>query len=178
MNAGADWLIVDDDTSFCAVLARALARRGHHAVTAQNSASALHRLEQHPIRQIVLDLKLGADSGLALIEPLLQLRPQARIVVLTGYASIPTAVEAIRRGAHHYLCKPVDTDAILAAFAAQAAPVEPGDADSPMSLRRLEWEHIQRILTEHAGNISAAARALGLHRRTLQRRLSKRPVRD
>ncbi len=173
------WLLVDDDDAFRSVLARALARRGHNVVTARDTSSALALARQYPLQQAVLDLKLDGESGLELIEPLLGLRPALRIVVLTGFASISTAVEAIRRGAENYLCKPVDADAVLAAFqaaatAASAAAPEP----ARMSLRRLQWEHIQQILNEHDGNISAAARALGLHRRTLQRRLAKRPVKD
>ncbi|MGH8455249.1 MAG: response regulator transcription factor [Nevskiales bacterium] len=172
------WLVVDDDAAFCAVLSRALTRRGHAVVTACDAASALHLAGQHPLSHAVLDLKLGTDSGLELIGPLLRLRPGLRIVVLTGYASISTAVEAVRRGACNYLCKPVDAQTVLAAFVGEHAHPDPaGVAQSPISLRRLEWEHIQRILTEHAGNISAAARTLGMHRRTLQRRLAKRPVR-
>jgi two-component system, response regulator RegA len=174
------WLLIDDDSAFRTVLARALTRRGHAVATAGDLRSALALAEQHPLRQVVLDLKLGSESGLELIQPLLQRHPRLQIVVLTGYASISTAVEAIRRGAWNYLCKPVDADAVLAAF--QTAAPSPSSPAAPeparMSLRRLQWEHIQQVLSEHDGNISAAARALGLHRRTLQRRLAKRPVKD
>jgi two-component system response regulator RegA len=172
----AQWLLIDDDASFTVALARALSRRGHAVVTAQDAATALALAEQHPLRQAVLDLKLGSESGLELIEPLLRRRPGLHIVVLTGYASIATAVEAIRRGAQNYLCKPVDAEAVLAAFRQNATPVDVAPNSPRMSLRRLQWEHIQRVLNEHGGNVSAAARALGLHRRTLQRRLAKRPV--
>jgi two-component system response regulator RegA len=172
------WLLVEDDATFRGVLARALERRGHAILQAANTAAALDLAGRTAVTRVVLDLKLGADSGLALIEPLLALQPALKIVVLTGYASIPTAVEAIRRGAHNYLCKPVDIEAVLAAFETESALAVADATASPMSLRRLEWEHIQRVLAEHAGNISSAARALGMHRRTLQRRLAKRPVKD
>lgn len=178
MSAVAHWLVIDDDDSFRAVLARALQRRGYSVATAADALSALAVARQGPIDQVVLDLKLGKDNGLDLIAPLLMLQPTLKIVVLTGYASISTAVEAIRRGAWNYLCKPVDAEALITAFTAAVAPPVPPQADIPMSLRRLQWEHIQRILAEHDGNISAAARTLGMHRRTLQRRLSKRPVSD
>jgi two-component system response regulator RegA len=129
---------------------------------------------------VVLDLKLGADNGLALIPQLLAAAPGARILLLTGYASIATAVEAIKRGAHDYLAKPVDADAVVRALSEDDGDEEAAlpSADAPPPLRRLEWEHIQRVLTECDGNISEAARKLGLHRRTLQRKLAKRPVRE
>lgn len=180
MSTTPTWLVADDDASFCKVLARALERRGYATLTAPDAAATLKAAEQYPLTHVVLDLKLGADSGLDIIRPLLKLRPRVRIVLLTGYASIPTAVEAIQRGAYNYLCKPVDASMVVAAFEDKALEMErpATDAESPMSLRRLEWEHIQRILAEHQGNISAAARALGMHRRTLQRRLAKRPARE
>jgi two-component system, response regulator RegA len=173
------WLLVDDDEAFRSVLSRALQRRGHVVHVAADSVTALDIATNTALERVVLDLKLNQESGLALIKPLLACQPGLEIVVLTGYASISTAVEAIQRGAQNYLCKPVDTDAILAAFTQKPASTPSvGSDDSRMSLRRLQWEHIQSVLQEHGGNISAAARALGLHRRTLQRRLSKRPVKD
>src|SRR5690606_29538385 len=121
-----------------------------------------------------LDLRVGTDNGLDLIPELLRLDPATRIVVLTGYGSVATAVEAIRRGAAHYLTKPADTDEILAAFERRS---ETGDAATPplqaMSLDRVEWEHINRVLVDCGGNISEAARVLNIHRRSLQRKLSK-----
>ena len=120
-----------------------------------------------------------AESGLHLVAPLRHALPDARILVLTGYASIATAVAAVKHGADEYLAKPANVDSILTALmagvseeAAEAALEEP----MPLSVARLEWEHIQRVLTEHGGNISATARALNMHRRTLQRKLGKRPV--
>jgi two-component system response regulator RegA len=128
---------------------------------------------------VVLDLNLGGSSGLALVEPLLRLNPDCRIVVLTGYASIATAVDAIKLGAIQYLSKPVAVETILGAFDSDDQPnVEDSPVAEPLSVDRLEWEHIQRVLRENDGNISATARALRMHRRTLQRKLAKRPVRS
>ena len=169
-------LVIDDDPVFNRVLSRALTQRGH-AVSGAHSADeavALAR-EKRPARA-VLDLNLDGTSGLALIGPLLEANPDCRIVVLTGYASIATAVEAIKLGATHYLAKPTDVDAILAAFEAAALDAEAAPPSEPLSVNRLEWEHIQRVLKEHDGNISSTARALKMHRRTLQRKLMKRPA--
>jgi len=115
------------------------------------------------------------SSGLQLIPQLLKALPELNIVVLTGYSSIATAVQAIKLGASNYLCKPANADEILAAFEAQGSE-EVAVEETPISVNRLEWEHIQKVLAEHEGNISATARALGMHRRTLQRKLYKRPV--
>lgn len=173
-------LLIDDDAVFTRVLARALDGRGFDVATAHDGASALQSLRERPCEHIVLDLKLGNENGLALIPRLLGQCPQARILLLTGYASIATAVEAIKRGAADYLAKPVDADQVV-----QALLGEDGDSgelppvpDLPPALKRLEWEHIQRVLVESDGNISEAARRLGLHRRTLQRKLAKRPVHE
>ena len=170
-------LIVDDDPTFNAVLARAFTRRGLDAHSALSAEEALAAAREHAPARVVLDLNLGGASGLALIRPLLDANPDCRIVVLTGYASIATAVDAIKLGAVQYLAKPVEVEAVLAAFAertptAAAAPIE----HTPLSVDRLEWEHIQRVLREHDGNISSTARALNMHRRTLQRKLMKRPA--
>ena len=172
-------LVIDDDDTFNAVLVRALVRRGVDARGARDPRAALALAGEWQPARVVLDLNLGGQSGLALIAPLLAAAPDCRIVVLTGYASIATAVEAVKRGAVQYLAKPVEVEAILRAF-----DDEPGEAASevddvaPLSVDRLEWEHIQRVLQEHEGNISATARALKMHRRTLQRKLAKRPVRE
>lgn len=174
-------LLVDDDAVFVRVLSRALAARGFEVAGATSSQEALVRCADFQPRFVVLDLKLGAESGLALIPRLIAARPGVRILLLTGYASIATAVEAIKRGAHDYLAKPVDADqvvqALLGPSSSSIASSEPLP-DAPPPLKRLEWEHIQRVLTECEGNISEAARRLGLHRRTLQRKLAKRPVRE
>ncbi len=108
---------------------------------------------------------------------LLAIVPDCRVVVLTGYSSIATAVEAIKLGAVNYPCKPVDADEILTAFGREGGDPDIDIADNPPSINRVTWEHIQKVLQEHDGNISATARALGMHRRTLQRKLQKRPVR-
>jgi two-component system response regulator RegA len=171
-------LVVDDDSVFNRVLTRALSQRGYAVSSAHGigEAAALAQEKRPPLA--VLDLNLDGASGLALIAPLLAANPDCRIVVLTGYASIATAVEAIKLGAAHYLAKPTDVDAILAAFEASAPGAEPAAPSEPLSVNRLEWEHIQRVLKEHKGNISATARALKMHRRTLQRKLMKRPARS
>lgn len=170
------YLIIDDDEIFAEVLQRALQRRELSTAIAHNGKQALQQARSTRPTHVVLDLKLGRESGLALIEPLLTINPQTRILLLTGYASIPTAVEAIHRGAANYLPKPANAEQILAAFdpSNEAASTE---VTEPPSLRRLEWEHIQRVLSDNDGNISASARALGMHRRTLQRKLQKRPSR-
>ena len=173
-------LLIDDDEVFVRVLARALAARGLSVATADSRASALNAARELRPNYVVLDLKLGEDNGLALIPELLQLEPEVRILLLTGYASIATAVEAIKRGAWDYLAKPVDADQVVQAMRNRAH----GSDESATTvfatppLKRLEWEHIQRMLAECEGNISEAARRLGMHRRTLQRKLSKRPVRE
>ena len=172
-------LVVDDDQRFAITLAAALARRGYVAHVANDAASALQIAQRTAPDAAIVDLKLGADDGLALIEPLRRAHPRMRIVVLTGYASITTAVKAIKLGADDYLAKPVTAGAV-AAVLDRDAPQRGSDASEPalqpMSPRRLEWEHIQRVLAEHDGNISATARTLRMHRRTLQRKLLKRPT--
>jgi len=176
-------LIVDDDATFVRVLSRALISRGFEVLTAGHADEARALTRRHQPRHCVLDLKLGEENGLRLIPELHELVPDMRILLLTGYASIATAVEAIKRGAHDYLAKPVDADAVVRALLDGDTPHH-GDDDivdapeAPLALRRLEWEHIQRVLTECDGNISETARRLGMHRRTLQRKLSKHPVRE
>jgi two-component system, response regulator RegA len=174
-------LVIDDDGVFARVLGRALDSRGFATRVAHNAAAAVAACRHAPPRYAVLDLRLGADNGLRLIPELREIAPHMRILLLTGYASIATAVEAIKRGADDYLAKPVDADAVVAALlnsprSDAAESGSPPDATPP--LKRLEWEHIQRILKACDGNISLAAQKLGLHRRTLQRKLAKRPVRE
>ena len=185
MNAGESLqrlLLIDDDAVFTRVLSRALGARGFVVSVAHDAAGARALALSAQPHFAVLDLKLGADNGLALIPQLRELVPGLRILLLTGYASIATAVEAIKRGAHDYLAKPVDADAVALALlgieAHAATPSSPNLPDSPPPLKRLEWEHIHRVLAETGGNISEAARRLGLHRRTLQRKLAKHPVRE
>lgn len=176
MNAAAKkLLIVEDDVDFAAALARAMTKRGfvvelaHDAVTAR--ATAVTFAPSHA----VVDLKLPGESGLKVVEHLAARAPAPAIVVLTGYASIATAVEAVRLGARHYLAKPADADEILAALLRDEPDAELDVSPEPLTVARLEWEHIQKVLNEHDGNISATARALKMHRRTLQRKLEKRP---
>lgn len=171
-------LIIDDDPSFNAILVRTLERRGYPARGAGDPAGALALAREMAPTRVVLDLNLNGSSGLALIPELLAIEADCRIVVLTGYASIATAVDAIKLGAVQYLAKPVEIEAIIAAFEHDETPdFDLPASDEPLSVDRLEWEHIQRVLNENDGNISATARALKMHRRTLQRKLSKRPVR-
>jgi two-component system response regulator RegA len=170
-------LVIDDDETFNAVLVNALRRRGLDAHGCTEAAAAVVAAARLKPTRVVLDLNLNGTSGLTLIKPLLDTLPDLRIVVLTGYASIATAVDAIKLGAFQYLAKPVEVDAILSAFdCVVSAPAEEMLDAEPLSVGRLEWEHIQRVLKEHEGNISATARALKMHRRTLQRKLLKRPL--
>jgi len=172
-------LVIDDDPSFNAILVRTLERRGYAACGARDAQSALDKARELKPGNVILDLNLNGSSGLALIPRLLEIRPDCRIVVLTGYASITTAVDAVKLGAIQYLAKPVEIEAILSAFDDDSDPdFDLPISDDPLSVDRLEWEHIQRVLNENDGNISATARALKMHRRTLQRKLSKRPVRS
>ena len=170
-------LVIDDDEIFCHVLSRALSRRGYEVLVAHDAEQALSLAHQHRPELATLDLKLEQSSGLKLLPELLDSVPDCRIVVLTGYSSITTAVEAIKLGAVNYLCKPADADEILLALEREEGDPDTEVADNPPSINRIAWEHIQKVLQEHDGNISATARALGMHRRTLQRKLQKRPVR-
>ncbi len=169
----ADLLLVDDNDPFRQRLARALTRRGCKVVMAATSGEALACARRHLTARAVVDLNLDGTSGLELIPRLLEIEGTMRIIVLTGYASIATAVEAIRRGATHYLAKLTEVAEILSAFERTAGDAATPLPPSPLSLNRLEWEYLQRALLDHAGNISAAARTLGLHRRSLQRKLHK-----
>ncbi len=170
------FLLVDDDEAFTTVLARALTRLGHKVNTAHDVDSAGALARQQPLSKAVVDLKMEGPSGLTLIPALKDLHPNIEIVVLTGYSSVVTAVDAIKLGAVNYLCKPANTSEILAAFTTQPDMASASIAQAPPSVERLEWEHIQKVLADNEGNISATARALGMHRRTLQRKLQKRPV--
>jgi len=169
-------LLVDDDPVLTQVLARAFSRRGYKVYEAHNRREALQLCQQKNIDRCVLDLKIADESGLPLIPELLAIQPTLNIVMLTGYSSINTAVEAIKLGANQYLCKPADANDIEQAFEKTEGDSDANIQDSPPSINRLEWEHIQKVLADHDGNISATARALGMHRRTLQRKLQKKPV--
>lgn len=171
-------LIVDDDSTFTAVLQRSLASHFDSIFFANTVANALELSRDRTPNNILLDLKIHQSSGLDIIEKLLEHNSEVKIVVLTGYSSIATTVHALRLGALNYLCKPVGIQEILDAFNSDASYNSPLPAENPPSVERLEWEHIQKVLIENQGNISATARSLGMHRRTLQRKLQKKPVKQ
>lgn len=168
------FIVVDDDDAFRTRLVTALRARGLEAVGAGSASEALKVAADLRPDAAIIDLRMPEVSGLDLVSELAARFPQMQTVVLTGYGSIATAVEAVRRGAIHYLQKPLDTDEILAAFDTGSDAAGAPRVETP-SLARVEWEHIQRILHDCNGNISLAARKLGLHRRSLQRKLSKYP---
>lgn len=170
-------MIIDDDPAFTRVLSRAMTTRGYAVQVCRSAEEALTQAQDQQPDYVTLDLKMEGASGLTLIKPLKAINPDMVILVLTGYASISTAVEAIKLGATHYLPKPAHADEIISAFQQQAADDSIEPANDPMSVNRLEWEHINQVLNANDGNISATARALGMHRRTLQRKLAKHPVR-
>lgn len=169
-------LVVDDDVTFCTVLSNAMAKRGFNVSCAHNVEQAVEAAEMCTPEFAVIDLRLPGTSGLALVEKLRALDPGTRIVMLTGYASIATAVEAIKLGATHYLAKPVDVDEIMVAFERTEGDADVKISAHPLSVGRLEWEYIQRVLNENKGNVSVTARVLNMHRRTLQRKLTKYPA--
>jgi two-component system response regulator RegA len=170
-------LIADDDETIREQLARALANRGYEVRTAEDGNAALEVVRQWQADGAVVDLKMPGMGGLELVKALLDEDPEMRIVIHTGYGSIATALEATRNGATDYLTKPADADQILAAMLGKREQQYSGEGPQvePPSLDRVEWEHIQRILTDCGGNISKAAKVLGIHRRSLQRKLSKYP---
>jgi two-component system response regulator RegA len=173
-------LVVDDDERFRSRLTKALASRGYDACEAGNAETAAALARTHKPGRAIVDLRMPGKSGLEVVSELAALDPEMQIVVLTGYGSIATAVEAVRRGAIEYLTKPVDTEQILAVFDRErdthhANGSTPAPEPTTPSLARVEWEHIQRILSDCGGNISEAARRLGIHRRSLQRKLGKLP---
>ncbi|MFZ2541471.1 MAG: response regulator transcription factor [Gallionella sp.] len=170
-------LLVDDDITFCKVLKAALEKRGFVVTVAHSVEQAIPLAEASPPEFAVIDLKMGGAPGLILVKALHDLDPNTRIVVLTGYASIATAVEAIKLGAAQYLAKPANADEIVAAFSHSPSGNIPLKVQ-PTQIGNLEWDHIQRVLREHDDNISATARALNMHRRTLQRKLTKPPSRN
>jgi two-component system response regulator RegA len=169
-------LIVDDDDSYRARLIRSFERRGFVALGAGDAKGATYVARQVEVSYAVVDLRLPGRSGLDVVVDLRAARPDINIVVVTGYGSIATALEAVRRGASHYLTKPVDVDDILVAFAGGrvAGHDDVASSDVP-TLARVEWEHIQRVLADCDGNISEAARRLRIQRRSLQRKLAKFP---
>lgn len=173
-------LIVDDDERLRSRLAQALTKRGYEVRTAGDYDEALGIAKEVAPELAVVDLRMPGPSGLELLRALKEIDPETRIVVLTGYGSIATTIDAMRLGAVYYLQKPADADEILAAFARADAP--PLDASTetadPPSLERVKWEHVSRVLADSGGNVSEAARKLKLHRRSLQRMLQKFPPRE
>lgn len=170
-------LIVEDDEAFARTLSRSFERRGYTVLLASNLEEVTQLLQTHHPRYAVVDLKLSSGaSGLACVQTLHAHDAEMLIVVLTGYASIATAVEAIKLGACHYLAKPSNTDDIEAAFGRAEGNVEVSLTDRPTSIKTLEWERIHETLAATGFNISEAARRLGMHRRTLARKLGKQRV--
>jgi two-component system response regulator RegA len=171
-------LLVDDDAVYCRVLGDALRKRDYAVYIAHDLSTALRLAREQQPEFAVIDLRIGMESGLELVKQLADMGENTRTIVLTGYASIATAVEAIKLGAVHYLTKPANADEIVAALGRAEGDISVPPSEQPLSVRRLEWEHLQKVLLEHNGNVSAAARALKMHRRTLQRKLAKRPVKE
>jgi two-component system response regulator RegA len=169
-------LIVDDDEPLCQRLARAMERRGFIVRTADSVASGIAAAGEAPAFAVV-DLRLGDGSGLDVVKTLRKTRPSARIVMLTGYGNIATAVAAVKAGAVDYLPKPVDADAVERALLASDGGLPPPPED-PMSADRVRWEHIQRVFEQCDRNVSETARRLKMHRRTLQRILGKHAPRN
>ncbi|WP_370679969.1 response regulator transcription factor [Comamonas sp. GB3 AK4-5] len=177
MDTPRQLLLVEDDAAFARTLARSFERRGYQVLQAASAEEVAALLSQHTPQYAVMDLKLaGNASGLSCVQMLHQHNPEALIVVLTGYASIATAVEAVKLGACHYLAKPSNTDDIEAAFGRLEGDTEVELTARATSIKTLEWEHIHETLAEVDFNISEAARRLGMHRRTLARKLEKRRV--
>ena len=175
-NDGPVVLVVDDEATFRNRLCRAFRERGWEAHAADGGTEALELVRNTSPDLVLLDLRMPEVSGLDLIERIKELDPTITLFILTGYGSIPTAMQALKLGADHYLAKPLDVDQILTAYedvgrdaVGKSAPL------TVPSLARVEWEHIQRVLSDCSGNISQAAKLLGIHRRSLQRKLSKYP---
>jgi two-component system response regulator RegA len=169
-------LLVDDDPVFLQVLGKAMGKRGFDVLASNNISDAVSLARQAVPAMAVVDLKLEGESGLDLIPLLIEINPDMNIVVLTGYSSVATAVTAIKRGASEYLSKPITAGDVVKALSGDWQREDALEDFSPMSVERVEWEHIQKVLKENDGNISATARSLGMYRRTLQRKLAKKPV--
>jgi len=169
-------LLVDDDEIFLDVLSKAMGKRGYDVMSSANITDAVSQAQSMTPSMAVVDLKLVGESGLDLIPLLKDINPDMNIIVLTGYSSIATAVTAVKLGASDYLSKPVTAGDVVKALSGKSKTVDVPEDFSPMSVERLEWEHIQKVLKENDGNISATARSLGMYRRTLQRKLAKKPV--
>ena len=169
-------LLTEDDELFARVLCKALEKRDYQVTVAHSVEEAISVTQDNSPEFAVVDLNMPGQSGLVLVKYLMELDSHTRVVVLTGYASITTAVEAIKLGAIHYLAKPADADEVINAFYKDKGDENIDINFKPQSVNRLEWEHIQKVLKDNDGNISATARALGMHRRTLQRKLQKKPM--
>jgi len=175
-------LLVDDDERLRSRMARAFEERGYEAQQAAGHDAAIEIAERESTEYAVVDLRMPGKSGLEVVRELHRIDPATKIIVLTGYGSIATALEAVRLGATHYLTKPADVDELIASFDRTETPIdlaalgsEVGAPETP-SLARVEWEHIQRVLTDCGGNITKASERLGIHRRSLQRKLAKFPM--
>lgn len=168
-------LLIEDEQSFADILLRRLSHYGYKCVHGISNAQGLELALQHSPTHLILDLKVGSQNSLQILPQLRTQLPDSRIILLTGYASIATAVEAIKAGADDYLSKPVDTKTLLAMLEGENITPDPSKTNV-MSPSRLEWEHIQQVLKSNNGNISVTARQLGMHRRTLQRKLLKKPT--
>jgi len=170
-------LVVDDDEVFRTRLCRAFAQRNWEAEAAGDGDQALQIAKERSPDLVLVDLRMPGKGGLEIVEDLRAIDSSMAIIVLTGYGSIPTAISAMKKGADHYLSKPADADQILAVYDAVRNPpaAATGTPETVPTLARVEWEHIQRIIADCDGNISQAARLLGIHRRSLQRKLGKYP---
>jgi len=175
-------LLVDDDERLRSRMARAFEERGYEAQQADGYEAAIAIAERESTEYAVVDLRMPGKSGLEVVRELHRIDSATKVVVLTGYGSIATALEAVRLGATHYLTKPADVDAVIASFDRDETLANPealaAESETPQtpSLARVEWEHIQRVLTDCGGNITKAAERLGIHRRSLQRKLAKFPM--
>jgi two-component system response regulator RegA len=176
-GAGRSLLIVDDDRPFRDRLSKAMERRGFAVRAVDSVAGGISAVEAEPPAFAVLDLRLLDGSGLDIVPVLRDARPDSRIVILTGYGNIASAVAAVKAGAVDYLGKPADADQIEAALLAQSDALPP-PPENPMSADRVRWEHIQRVYEQCDRNVSETARRLNMHRRTLQRILAKRAPRE
>jgi two-component system, response regulator RegA len=177
LGAGRKLLLVDDDAPLRRSMARALERRDFQVLAAEGVAEARSLAREHRPEFAVLDMRLTEGSGLDLVRTLRELRPEVRIVIVTGYGNIATAVAAIKAGAVDYLAKPVDADDVVSALL-KSGPGLPPPRENPMSADRVRWEHIQRVFEQCNRNVSETARRLNMHRRTLQRILNKRAPRE
>ena len=176
-GGGRKLLLVDDDAPLRRSMTRALERRGFQVLPAEGVAEARGLAREHRPEFAVLDLRLAEGSGLDLVHTLRELRPETRIVIVTGYGNIATAVAAIKAGAVDYLAKPVDADDVVSALLKSGQGLPP-PRENPMSADRVRWEHIQRVFEQCHRNVSETARRLNMHRRTLQRILNKRAPRE